>query len=129
MGPVAYRSMGPAHRATSPPLTETIGSIRMTYRVHAIPRRCKDTNDRRRNLVAMGLPILTASFGIAIGFALEDLLGLILNVPIFAPEMLAMIGLGVGIDCARFIVTRYRQGVFERHAVWRGGSPISPSRW
>ncbi len=73
------------------------------------------------SVVAMGLPILTALFGIAIGFALEDLLSHILNVPIFAPEMLAMIGLGVGIDYALFIVTRYRQGLFEgrdpRHAV------------
>ena len=65
------------------------------------------------SVVAMGLPILTALFGIAIGFALEDLLSHILNVPIFAPEMLAMIGLGVGIDYALFIVTRYRQGLFE----------------
>jgi RND superfamily putative drug exporter len=65
------------------------------------------------SVVAMGLPILTALFGIAIGFALEDLLSHLLNVPIFAPEMLAMIGLGVGIDYALFIVTRYRQGLFE----------------
>ncbi len=65
------------------------------------------------SVVAMGLPILTALFGIAIGFALEDLLSHVLNVPIFAPEMLAMIGLGVGIDYALFIVTRFRQGLFE----------------
>ena len=65
------------------------------------------------SVVAMGLPILTALCGIAIGFALEDLLSHVLNVPIFAPEMLAMIGLGVGIDYALFIVTRYRQGLFE----------------
>ena len=65
------------------------------------------------SVVAMGLPIMTALFGIAIGFALEDLLSHLLNVPIFAPEMLAMIGLGVGIDYALFIVTRYRQGLFE----------------
>ncbi len=65
------------------------------------------------SVVAMGLPVLTALFGIAIGFALEDLLSHVLNVPIFAPEMLAMIGLGVGIDYALFIVTRYRQGLFE----------------
>ncbi len=65
------------------------------------------------SVVAMGLPILTALFGIAIGFALEDLLSHVLNVPVFAPEMLAMIGLGVGIDYALFIVTRYRQGLFE----------------
>ena len=65
------------------------------------------------SVVAMGLPIMTALFGIAIGFALQDLLSHVLNVPIFAPEMLAMIGLGVGIDYALFIVTRYRQGLGE----------------
>ena len=65
------------------------------------------------SVVAMGLPILTALFGIAVGFALEDLLSHLLNVPVFAPELLAMIGLGVGIDYALFIVTRYRQGLFE----------------
>jgi RND superfamily putative drug exporter len=63
------------------------------------------------SVVAMGLPIMAALFGIAIGFALQDLLSHILNVPIFAPEMLAMIGLGVGIDYALFIVTRFRQGL------------------
>ncbi|MGD0391985.1 MAG: MMPL family transporter [Acidimicrobiales bacterium] len=65
------------------------------------------------SVVAMGLPILTALFGIAVGFALEDLLSHLLNVPVFAPELLAMIALGVGIDYALFIVTRYRQGLFE----------------
>jgi RND superfamily putative drug exporter len=65
------------------------------------------------SVVAMGLPIITALFGIAIGFAVEDLISHVLNVPTFGPELLAMIGLGVGIDYALFIVTRYRQGLFE----------------
>jgi RND superfamily putative drug exporter len=65
------------------------------------------------SLVAMGLPILTALFGIGIGFSLEDLLSHLLNVPTFGPELLAMIGLGVGIDYALFVVTRYRQGLIE----------------
>jgi RND superfamily putative drug exporter len=68
------------------------------------------------SVVAMGLPIITALFGIAIAFATLDLLTHVLTVPIFAPEMMAMIGLGVGIDYALFVVTRYRQGLFEgRH--------------
>jgi len=68
------------------------------------------------SVVAMGLPIMAALFGIAIGFALQDLLSHVLNVPVFAPEMLAMIGLGVGIDYALFIVTRFRQGLVQgRH--------------
>ncbi len=65
------------------------------------------------SVVAMGLPIITALFGVAIGFAVEDLISHLLNVPTFSPELLAMIGLGVGIDYALFIVTRYRQGLAQ----------------
>jgi len=65
------------------------------------------------SVVAMGLPIITALFGIAIAFAVLDLLSHVVTTPTFAPEMMAMIGLGVGIDYALFIVTRYRQGLAE----------------
>jgi RND superfamily putative drug exporter len=63
------------------------------------------------SLLAMGLPVITAIFGIGIGLALIKLLGNVLDVPIFAPQMAAMIGIGVGIDYALFIVTRYRQAL------------------
>jgi putative drug exporter of the RND superfamily len=65
------------------------------------------------SVVAMGLPIITALFGLGIGIALLEMLTHLLTVPNFAPEMAAMIGIGVGIDYALFIVTRYRQGLFE----------------
>ena len=65
------------------------------------------------SVVAMGLPIITALFGLGIGIALLELVTHFLVVPNFAPEMAAMIGIGVGIDYALFIVTRYRQGIFE----------------
>ena len=65
------------------------------------------------SVVAMGLPIVTALFGLGIGIAVLELLTRVLVVPTFAPEMAAMIGIGVGIDYALFIVTRYRQGLFE----------------
>ncbi len=65
------------------------------------------------SVVAMGLPIITALFGLGIGVALLELVTHFLIVPTFSPEMAAMIGIGVGIDYALFIVTRYRQGVFE----------------
>ena len=73
------------------------------------------------SVVAMGLPVITALAGLGIGVALLELLTHVLTVPNFSPEMAAMIGIGVGIDYALFIVTRYRQGIFEgrdpRHAV------------
>jgi RND superfamily putative drug exporter len=65
------------------------------------------------SVVAMGLPILTALFGLGVGLALLELLTHVLVVPIFSPEMAGMIALGVGIDYALFIVTRYRQGLAE----------------
>ncbi|MDQ1377013.1 MAG: putative drug exporter of the superfamily [Acidimicrobiaceae bacterium] len=63
------------------------------------------------SLLAMGLPILTALFGIGTGFAVVGLLSHLTSVPSFATQLAAMIGLGVGIDYALFIVTRYRQGL------------------
>ncbi len=73
------------------------------------------------SVVAMGLPIITALFGIAVAFAVLDLLSHLVTTPVFAPEIMAMIGLGVGIDYALLVVTRYRQGLAEgrepRHAV------------
>ena len=73
------------------------------------------------SVVAMGLPVMTALAGLGIGVGLLELLTHVLTVPNFSPEMAAMIGIGVGIDYALFIVTRYRQGIFEgrdpRHAV------------
>ena len=65
------------------------------------------------SVVAMGLPIITALFGIAVAFAVLDLLSHVVTTPTFAPEIMAMIGLGVGIDYALFVVTRYRQGLAE----------------
>jgi len=65
------------------------------------------------SVVAMGLPILTALMGVGAGFAVVDAASHLLTVPTFGPDMMAMIGLGVGIDYALFIVTRYRQELHE----------------
>ena len=65
------------------------------------------------SLLAMGLPIMTALFGIGIGLAVVKLLARVLDVPSFAPQVTAMIGIGVGIDYALFISTRYREALHE----------------
>jgi putative drug exporter of the RND superfamily len=65
------------------------------------------------SVVAMGLPILIALIGVGMGFGVVDAASHLLTVPTFAPELMAMIGLGVGIDYALFIVTRYRQALGE----------------
>ncbi|HEX3424854.1 MAG TPA: MMPL family transporter [Acidimicrobiales bacterium] len=63
------------------------------------------------SLVAMGIPLLVALFGLFIGVGLVSLASHLVTVPTFATELAVMIGLGVGIDYALFIVTRYRQGL------------------
>jgi RND superfamily putative drug exporter len=65
------------------------------------------------SVLAMGLPIMTALFGIGIGLAFVELLAHVLDIPSFAPQVTAMIGLGVGIDYALFISTRYRETLRE----------------
>jgi putative drug exporter of the RND superfamily len=59
-------------------------------------------------VVAMGLPIITALFGLATGLSLIALVGRAVEVPTVAPTLATMIGLGVGIDYALFIVTRHK---------------------
>jgi RND superfamily putative drug exporter len=61
------------------------------------------------SLIAMGLPIVTALFGLGTGIALIPLFTHVIEMPNFSSELAAMIGLGVGIDYALFIVTRFRE--------------------
>src|SRR5262245_20920199 len=65
------------------------------------------------SVLAMGLPLLMAAFGIGIALPLILLFARFLSVPNFTPQLASMIGIGVGIDYALFIVTRYRQGLDE----------------
>jgi putative drug exporter of the RND superfamily len=60
-------------------------------------------------VVAMGLPILVALAGLAGGLALVTLAGHVIEVPTLAPTLATMIGLGVGIDYALFVVTRHQE--------------------
>jgi RND superfamily putative drug exporter len=58
---------------------------------------------------AMGLPIATALLGLGAGIGLIGLASHIVDMPSFASELALMIGLGVGVDYALFIVTRFRE--------------------
>jgi RND superfamily putative drug exporter len=60
------------------------------------------------SVVAMGLPLLTALFGLGVAMALGEVLRRVVDVPDWAPYTAAMVGLGVGIDYALLIVTRFR---------------------
>lgn len=65
------------------------------------------------SVLAMGMPIAVALGGVGLGLALSGLLSNVLVMPDFAVVIGAMIGLGVGIDYALFIVTRYREGLHQ----------------
>jgi uncharacterized membrane protein YdfJ with MMPL/SSD domain len=54
------------------------------------------------------MPVLTAVVALATGVGLIGLLGHVIDIPVVAPTLAAMLGLGVGIDYALFIVFRYR---------------------
>jgi putative drug exporter of the RND superfamily len=62
-------------------------------------------------ITAMLLPIVTAIFGLLATLAIVRILGHALTVPSVAPTLATMIGLGVGIDYALFIVTRHFRGL------------------
>jgi len=61
------------------------------------------------SVVAMGLPITTALFGLAVGFSLIKIVAAFTDIGTLAPTLAQMIGLGVGIDYSLFIVSRYRE--------------------
>jgi RND superfamily putative drug exporter len=63
------------------------------------------------SLVAMGLPLLIAVFGLGMSIALGQLLRQVVDVPDWATPTAAMVGIGVGIDYALLIVTRYRSSL------------------
>lgn len=61
------------------------------------------------SLVAMAIPIAMALFGLAVGMSAMALLAHVIEIPSWAPQLGAMIGLGVGIDYALFVLTRHRE--------------------
>jgi putative drug exporter of the RND superfamily len=63
------------------------------------------------SLLAMGLPVVTALLGIGAGMSVIALLGHLVPAPSFSPIIAAMIGLGVGVDYALFILTRFREAL------------------
>jgi putative drug exporter of the RND superfamily len=60
------------------------------------------------SIVAAGLPLLTALFGLGISIGLIGLLALIVDVPEWAPAVAGLMGIGVGIDYSLLILTRFR---------------------
>jgi putative drug exporter of the RND superfamily len=65
------------------------------------------------SVVAMGLPLLTALFALGVGVSCITLFTHVFDTAEFAPQLAFMIGLGVGVDYALFILTRFRNGLDE----------------
>ncbi|MBJ7455801.1 MAG: MMPL family transporter [Thermoleophilia bacterium] len=84
------------------------------------------------SLIATGLPIGMALFGLAVGISLMPLIDHLIDIPGWAPQLAAMVGLGVGIDYALLLVTRHREnlarglGIEESvgHAVATAGQAV-----
>ncbi len=72
------------------------------------------------SLFAALLPIISALFALGTAIGLIGMLSHVLKMPQFSPELVLLIGLGVGVDYALFIVTRHRQGLVA-------GQPIESS--
>ncbi|WP_439677110.1 MMPL family transporter [Embleya sp. MST-111070] len=84
------------------------------------------------SLVAAALPIGMAVFGLTAGVATMTVLAGVTDVPTFAPVLGSMVGLGVGIDYALFVLARHREylarGLDPREAAGRAvataGRPV-----
>jgi RND superfamily putative drug exporter len=65
------------------------------------------------SVVAAGLPIAVALFGLGISSTLIGLLAAFVDVPEWAPGVAALIGIGVGVDYALLILTRFRTALAD----------------
>ncbi len=72
------------------------------------------------SLLGMLLPLVTTGFALGTGIAVIGLLSHVITMASFSSELSLLIGLGVGVDYALFIVTRFRQGLL------RGLTPRRP---
>ena len=65
------------------------------------------------SVIAAGLPLLVAIFGLGISASMIGLVAIVLDTPEFAPAVAGLIGIGVGIDYALLILTRFRSALLD----------------
>jgi RND superfamily putative drug exporter len=65
------------------------------------------------SVVAAGLPLLVAGFALGISATLMGLIAAVVDTPDFAPAVAGLIGIGVGIDYALLILTRFRSALTD----------------
>jgi RND superfamily putative drug exporter len=69
------------------------------------------------SLLAMTLPLVSALVSLGTALALIGLLSNVLRMPEFSGQLVLLIGLGVGVDYALFIVSRHRQSLLAGRSV------------
>ncbi|WP_225850046.1 MMPL family transporter [Streptomyces sp. HPF1205] len=109
-----------AHSARAPGLKVEVGGNKPAQAEQPVPEVAETVGIAAAGVVlflALGslfgmlLPILTALFGVGISSFAIILLSHGMNVADFSPQLATLVGLGVGIDYALFIVTRHRKGI------------------
>jgi RND superfamily putative drug exporter len=63
------------------------------------------------SVIAAGLPIITALFGLGVGILLTYVLADVVGVPDWAPQVAELLAIGVGIDYALLVLTRFRDAL------------------
>jgi putative drug exporter of the RND superfamily len=63
------------------------------------------------SIVAAGLPLAVALFGLGISASLIGVLAAVMQVPDFAPAIAGLLGIGVGVDYALLVLTRFRSAL------------------
>jgi putative drug exporter of the RND superfamily len=72
------------------------------------------------SVVAAGLPLLVAIFGLGISATLIGVVAALVDTPEFAPAVAGLIGIGVGVDYALLILTRFRAALLDGAEVHDG---------
>ena len=65
------------------------------------------------SILAAALPIATALVALGAGLSVVQVMTHVLSIPSFAPQMVSLISIGVGIDYALFVVSRHRTGLMR----------------
>jgi putative drug exporter of the RND superfamily len=63
------------------------------------------------SLFAMAMPLASALVALGTAISVIGLVSKVMTMPVFSTELVLLIGLGVGVDYALFIVSRHRQGL------------------
>ncbi|MFJ2556255.1 MULTISPECIES: MMPL family transporter [unclassified Streptomyces] len=80
------------------------------------------------SVIAAGIPLLTALIAVVVGLACLGLIAAAFTFASVSPTLATMIGLGVGIDYALFLITRHRQQAMDgAHPVTAAGRAVATS--